>query len=186
MAAIAALAVRIVQNGDATTVLRPGFFIGLGDFRALLAIGNRLQAVGRNAGAHQEALDGRRTTLTERAATLITEALGLECAAFFATGADDERLLLLAGAGWRSGTVGRVDAGARTFMRHVLEAGDEPVIVQDLAHERRFSVPRLLRDRGLVSGVAIAVATSDCRFGVLGAFGSCPTMPSISHSRTTS
>ncbi len=113
-----------------------------------------------------------RTALAECATALIADVLGVECAAFFESGVEDERLHLRAGTGWPSGIVGKtaVEAGARTFMRHVLDAAREPVVSEDLAGERRFSVPAVLRDRGLVSAAAIAVATPARRFGVLGGF----------------
>jgi len=112
-----------------------------------------------------------RRALTDRATALLAQTLDVECTALFEV-ATDGRLLLHAGTGWRPGTVGvtTLDAGAHTFARHVIDAGDQPVVIVDLARDHRFAVPHQLADSGLVSGAAVAVAGGGRVFGVLAAF----------------
>jgi PAS domain S-box-containing protein len=45
----------------------------------------------------------------------------------------------------------------------------EPVVVEDLRTEPRFSGPPLLRDHGVVSGISVIIPGGDRPFGVLGA-----------------
>ncbi|MCA9738006.1 MAG: PAS domain-containing protein, partial [Gemmatimonadetes bacterium] len=79
------------------------------------------------------------------------------------------QLLLRAGVGWAAGYVGEraVGAGPDSQAGYTLEAGG-PVVVEDLAQERRFSGPELLRDHGVVSGVSAAIRDGDNVYGVLG------------------
>lgn len=81
-----------------------------------------------------------------------------------------ERLLLRAGVGWREGLVGRatVDTGNDSQAGHTLQS-KEPVLVEDLASERRFSGPPLLREHGVVSGMSVIIGDGQKPFGVLGA-----------------
>ena len=51
---------------------------------------------------------------------------------------------------------------------HTLLSG-EPVIVEDLGTETRFSRPRLLHNHGVVSGMTVIIPGQDRPFGVLGA-----------------
>ncbi|ACY17737.1 chemotaxis protein CheB [Haliangium ochraceum] len=74
-----------------------------------------------------------------------------------------KRFLLRAGVGWDEGEVGTasVHAGLDSQAGFTLQTS-EPVIVEDLASERRFSGPPLLVEHGVVSGLS-------CRedFGVI-------------------
>src|ERR1700688_3564315 len=45
----------------------------------------------------------------------------------------------------------------------------EPVIVEDLGTETRFSRPRLLHNHGVVSGMTVIIPGQERPFGVLGA-----------------
>ena len=46
---------------------------------------------------------------------------------------------------------------------------DQPVIVEDLRTEQRFSGPPLLHEHGVVSGMSVVIPTSEGPYGVLGA-----------------
>jgi len=82
----------------------------------------------------------------------------------------ERELLLRAGVGWKEGFVGRATVGTGTDS----QAGytllsDEPVIVEDLKTEKRFSGPPLLHEHKVVSGMSVIISGHDKPFGVLGA-----------------
>jgi PAS domain S-box-containing protein len=76
-------------------------------------------------------------------------------------------LVLRAGAGW--GGEAAEPEGADSPGGYALRAR-EPVIIEDLASEQRFAVPRRLCDAGIASGVLVAAGVRDAPFGVLGAY----------------
>jgi GAF domain-containing protein len=83
----------------------------------------------------------------------------------------DAELQLRAGIGWRAGVVGaaHVSTGRDTQAGYALASG-RPVIVEDLGAETRFPGSPLLREHGVVSGIATPIAGRDGRaYGVLGA-----------------
>ncbi|HEY5915379.1 MAG TPA: ATP-binding protein, partial [Verrucomicrobiae bacterium] len=79
-------------------------------------------------------------------------------------------LVMRAGVGWKSGTVGtaRVSADSDTQAGFTLRAG-EPVTVRDARVDHRFRDPPLLQDHGVISSVTVAIAGHGEAFGVLGA-----------------
>ena len=81
-----------------------------------------------------------------------------------------EALLLRAGVGWKSGHVGRttVGTGRDSPAGYTLLAA-EPVLVEDVAAETRFSVPDLLREHGIVSGISVVIPGRERPYGVLSA-----------------
>jgi PAS domain S-box-containing protein len=83
---------------------------------------------------------------------------------------DGEKLLLRAGVGWKEGLVGRatMGAGLNSQAGYAL-LSDEPVIVEDLRAEERFSGPPLLHEHGVVSGMSAIIHGRGGPFGVLGA-----------------
>jgi len=81
-----------------------------------------------------------------------------------------ETLQLRAGVGWKEGYVGHATLSADTSS----QAGytlltNEPVIMEDLRTETRFSAPPLLNEHGVVSGMSVVIRSQDRSFGVLGA-----------------
>lgn len=81
-----------------------------------------------------------------------------------------EALLLRAGVGWSEGLVGQATVGTGTDS----EAGytlrsHEPVIVEDMGTESRFSGAPLLHQHHVVSGMSVIIAGKERPFGVLGA-----------------
>jgi GAF domain-containing protein len=88
---------------------------------------------------------------------------------------DGEALLLRAGVGWKTGYVGQEMVGAE---RHS-QAGftlmsREPVLVDDIHAETRFSAPPLLLEHNIASGVSVVIPGKKRPFGVLGAHSSQP------------
>ncbi|MEZ4236629.1 MAG: CheR family methyltransferase [Myxococcota bacterium] len=80
------------------------------------------------------------------------------------------QLLLRAGVGWGEGEVGQalVSAGLDSQAGYTLQS-DQPVIVTELATERRFDGPPLLAEHGVVSGISCTVHANEEPYGVLGA-----------------
>lgn len=80
-----------------------------------------------------------------------------------------EALLLRAGVGWKKGYVGLATVGSEKHS----QAGytlfsREPVIVEDLRNETRFSGPALLHEHDVISGISVTIPGHDRPFGVLG------------------
>jgi PAS domain S-box-containing protein len=110
-------------------------------------------------------------TLMQEAVTLAVHTLDVEYGEVSEVLHDDQTLRLRAGAGWREGCVGQVTMGVGTaslpgytLLHH------EPVIVEDLRHETRFSITPLLQDHHVVSGASVIMHGPGRPFGVLGAY----------------
>lgn len=108
--------------------------------------------------------------LFDRAVVLAARTLDNEMGKILELKPGGEELLLRAGVGWHEGLVGhaRVNAGLGSHAGYTLRS-NEPVIVEDLASERRFTGSPLLREHGVVSGMSVVIAGSDGKpWGVLG------------------
>ncbi|HEY9069411.1 MAG TPA: PAS domain S-box protein [Candidatus Ozemobacteraceae bacterium] len=83
---------------------------------------------------------------------------------------DRSGFLLRAGVGWKEGLVGTaiIHAGKDSQAGFTLLEKD-PVIVEDLGTETRFSGPPLLFDHGVISGLSVIIGSPDQPYGVLGA-----------------
>lgn len=108
--------------------------------------------------------------LLDEAVKLTADTLGVEYCKILELLPNGEELLLRAGVGWQEGLVGKAIVGAG----HDSQAGftlltDEPVIVEDLAEEPRFSGPPLLHDHGVVSGMSVIIGSLERPYGVMGA-----------------
>ena len=81
----------------------------------------------------------------------------------------DECLRLIEGVGWAEGHVGvtTVLCGRGSQAGFTLEA-EEPVMVEDLPGERRFTGSPLLQEHGVMSGITVVIPGPDQPFGVLG------------------
>jgi PAS domain S-box-containing protein len=109
-------------------------------------------------------------TLLQEVCKRVAETLEVEYCKILELQPDGRALSLRAGVGWQSGLVGRatVEAGTRSQAGYTL-ASSQPVIVEDLRLETRFSGPSLLLDHGVVSGVSVIIPGRSKPFGVLGA-----------------
>ena len=108
--------------------------------------------------------------LLDEAAGLVARTLGVEyCRVLELLPAEDE-LLLRAGVGWEEGLVGNATekTGTGSQAGYTL-LSDEPVILEDLAHETRFDRSPLLFHHGVISGMSAVVGGERGPFGVLGA-----------------
>ncbi|WP_255195072.1 PAS domain S-box protein [Halorarius litoreus] len=86
-----------------------------------------------------------------------------------------EALLLRAGVGWEPGYVGDATVGVGTESQagYTLRSA-EPVVVDDLDAETRFSGPPLLTDHGVRSGISVVIGTVEEPWGVLGTHDTSP------------
>ncbi len=81
-------------------------------------------------------------------------------------GRDD--FLLRAGVGWREGEVGhaRIEAGTGSAAGFALKTG-QPVLSNELAAEKRFRTPRLLREHGIERALNVVLRGDGPAWGVL-------------------
>jgi len=106
--------------------------------------------------------------LMAEAARLVGETLDCGYSKVLDLDGDDGTLLLRQGVGWRAGQVGgtTVEADANSQAGYTL-ASEQPVIVEDLAAETRFTGPELLTSHGITSGISAVVGSVDAPWGVL-------------------
>ena len=108
--------------------------------------------------------------LFDRAVGVVRDVLGADVCKVLEYEPDEHRLRLVAGVGWSEGLVGgaTVPDAADSQAGYTLTVG-EPVLVEDLALETRFSAPALLTDHAVQSGMSVVVAGGEgYPFGVLG------------------
>ncbi len=108
--------------------------------------------------------------LLDSASRLVADCLGVECCKVLELLPDGKRFVLRAGVGWEDGQVGRttIDTGAESQAGFTL-LSDEPVIVEDLHVEKRFTDRSFLDHHHVVSGVSVPVRGDQGPFGVLSA-----------------
>ena len=109
--------------------------------------------------------------VVDEAVALAASALGVEMCKVLQLLPGGEEVLLIAGVGWKEGLVGRgrVSAGLESQAGYTL-ISREPVIVEDLRTETRFSGPPLLHEHGVVSGISCIIHGHGGQpYGVLGA-----------------
>lgn len=108
--------------------------------------------------------------LADEAVRVLASTLEVEFAEVLECVADSQQLLLRAGVGWAAGMVGvtRIGAGPDTQAGYVLTS-DRPVIVEELAAERRFRATEQLREHGVVSGLSVVIEAQGLPYGVLAA-----------------
>lgn len=101
---------------------------------------------------------------------LTCEVLGVDYAKILQQRAPGEPLILVAGQGWADDVrVGETTVSCeRKSQAGFTLMSTETVLVEDLAHEERFSAPSLLVDHGVVSGMSVIIPDGDRPFGVLG------------------
>ena len=103
-------------------------------------------------------------------ARVVARALTVEFCGMLQLLPDQRALKMVAGVGWREGLAGHAvlalepDSDADYTL-----AREQPVIVEDLRTEGRFSKAALLRDHGVVSGLSVRIGSPEGTWGVLGA-----------------
>lgn len=114
------------------------------------------------AGADPEAL------LTE-AASVVVEHVGSDTARVLElrAGPDGDAVVVRAAAGWPEPILGRTAPATPGSQAWYAVGSREPVVVDDLRRETRFSPDALLLEHGLVSGVSVVITVGGAAFGVL-------------------
>ncbi len=84
--------------------------------------------------------------------------------------APDEPFVLIAGWGWRDYVrIGHTTVSCdRSSQAGYTLITSEPILVEDLSTERRFTAPSLLIDHDVVSGMSVTIPDGKRSFGVLG------------------
>lgn len=110
-------------------------------------------------------------TLMAGTAAVIAKTLNLEFVKILELVRNENHLLLKAGIGWKEGYVGQATEGTdiHSPAGYTLKAS-EPVIVEDLRTETRFSDPPLLHDHGVISGMSVIIQGHEGPYGVLGVY----------------
>ncbi|MFH7026199.1 MAG: response regulator [Heteroscytonema crispum UTEX LB 1556] len=119
----------------------------------------------------QSALLGKDlSSLMNEAVALVAQNLEVEYCKVLELLPEKDALLLRAGVGWRPGLVNRaiisLDASSAGYTLLV----KQPVIIEDLRTETRFSGSFLLREHGIISGLSVPIPKPNGSYGVLGAF----------------
>jgi signal transduction histidine kinase/PAS domain-containing protein len=130
----------------------------------------RQQDVVAELGQHALEMEDVDVLMAE-AAKLVSETLDADYCKVLDLDDEGEELRLRQGVGWDDGVVGTetvsaVDSDSQAA--HTLEAS-EPVVVEDLETESRFSGPDLLTNHGVRSGISTIVGRTDDPWGILGA-----------------
>ncbi|MFM6195159.1 MAG: PAS domain S-box protein [Planktothrix sp.] len=106
--------------------------------------------------------------LLEKVVSLVGQTLTISYVQIWELLPNENTFLLTAGSGWRSGCVGRITVGngRRSQIGYTL-LQKEPIIVDDLRTETRFSGCTLFYNHNIVSGVSVLIAGKEKPFGVL-------------------
>jgi PAS domain S-box-containing protein len=115
---------------------------------------------------------GELQSLLDEAARVAAATLDLEIAGIFELPPDEDSLILRVGTGWL-GNPPLIDVHESTLGTYALHAG-EPVIVEDLHNDERFSSRAFLFEHGVVSGIATAVFGATRPLGVLEVLSATP------------
>lgn len=105
----------------------------------------------------------------------LTAALAVDYAKILELLPERNAFRLRAGTGWDPGLVGKtfVEGGANSQAGFTL-LSPQPVIVEDLKLETRFTAPTLLTDHNVVSGMSVVIGEREHPFGVLGVHSKTP------------
>ncbi|MFB6130980.1 MAG: PAS domain S-box protein [Salinigranum sp.] len=103
------------------------------------------------------------------ASRLVADVLGNDYCKVLELFPDEGELLLRQGVGWHDGVVGEATVASNEDSQagYTLDA-EEPVIVDDLDAETRFSGPDLLTNHDVVSGISVVIGSADDPWGILG------------------
>lgn len=119
----------------------------------------------------RRALEGAKPEeLMDAVVLRVAEHLEVEYAKVLRYLPDEDAFMLEAAVGFDGGQIGteKVEGGADSQAGYTL-LSREPVIVEDLSTETRFSGPPLLRNEGIVSGISVIIQGDRGPYGVLGA-----------------
>ncbi len=116
-----------------------------------------------------------RTDLLTVAVTTMADTLNVDYVGIWELLPGDKEVLLRAGVGWKKGVVGTARLGVAIDSQTGYTLGiPDPVVVEDLESETRFSSPPLLYDHGVVSLLSETISGQDRPFGFLAAYSKQP------------
>lgn len=103
------------------------------------------------------------------AVDLLRDVLETEFAKVLHQPAEGEPLVLMAGSGWQEHVrVGEATvASGRSSQAGFTLLSNEPVFVEDLEAETRFTAPRLLVDHGVLSGMSVVIQGREQPYGLV-------------------
>ena len=108
-------------------------------------------------------------SFTDHLVATVAETLQVDFAKVLEKLPDEDVLLLKAGVGWDEGIAGTAKVGTELDSQAGFTlVSSEPVVVEDLSQETRFSGPALLRDHQVISGVSVIIEGDEEPYGVLG------------------
>lgn len=141
------------------------------EMRAQAQIEERARQQAAVAHFGQRALSGvPLEQLFDEAVQTIAETLDVPFCELLRALPNERALRLDAGAGWGEGLVGHARVGTElNSQAGYTLASDQPVVVEDLRSESRFTPPSLLLDAGVVSGITVVILGHAGPWGVLGA-----------------
>jgi signal transduction histidine kinase/CheY-like chemotaxis protein/HAMP domain-containing protein len=109
-------------------------------------------------------------TLYTQGALMAGQMLAIEYSAVFER-LPEGRHFMLAGTGWKSGTIGQIFAFDDKHSQVGFTAlTGEVSVVDDVSLQSQFNLPPLLAEHGVVGGIAAAIPTRGLPFGVLAVF----------------
>lgn len=109
--------------------------------------------------------------LFKDACALVGQVLDTELVALLELSADGHTLHLVEGVGWKRGVVGELDVYSieETQSGYTIATGG-PVIVPDLAAEKRFKVWPAVAEHGAKAGMSVRIGGAEKPFGALSAY----------------
>jgi two-component system, cell cycle sensor histidine kinase and response regulator CckA len=110
--------------------------------------------------------------LMEEVTSLVAQTLGVEYCKILELLPDNSAVLLRKGMGWKEGYVGQATEsieGTSLFGYTFFLLSNEPLIIEDYRIEKRFKIPSLFRDHGVISGISMPIRGRERPFGILGA-----------------
>ena len=119
---------------------------------------------------HTALVERELDALMDRAVAALAETLDVDFCKVLELEPERDSLLLRSGVGWQKELVGTACVGmGRDSQAGYTLLSKDPVVVEDLREETRFSGPPLLVEHGVVSGMSVVIPGRDRPFGVLGA-----------------
>ena len=119
--------------------------------------------------ARQAAAPAELGAVLQHSVEVIAHALDIEHVTIMELAPQGDDVRLRAGVGWEEGIIGRtIDAMPGGYVAYAL-ASEAPVVVPDLAAEKRFEPSPVLLDSGIRSSVAVRIPGTTARpYGVVG------------------
>ncbi len=110
----------------------------------------------------------------QQALAIVDDIFSPDLAAIMFLDDDGGGVVLQDGLGWEEGALGtHIDLAADSIIAHGLQS-NRPVVVKNAATESRFTLPSLVMDQRVVSGVSTPMVAGNQRLGVLGIYWRTP------------